>query len=89
MNIKSIITKEDAIEFAKEEFARQGITWNCYEAEDVVEISSEVIAKFKLHHRQPGWLMNFVLRVPDGCEKKYIFLYIDTSLETCKFTSHA
>ncbi len=88
MNIQSIETAEDALEFAREEFERRNIDWNMYELDSVLQITEEIITKFKLKNRKIGWSIDFILKVPEGVDTRYLFLHIYTSLGTCKIVQH-
>jgi hypothetical protein len=88
MDIKSIKTNGDVIEFAQEEFARQGFLWDDYEIEGVIEITHELILKHKLSGFKPGWKISFFLKLPPGYERKYIFLDIDVTNETYDIVKH-
>ena len=88
MNIQSIETAEDAVKFAREEFERRNIDWNIYELDSVLQITDEIITKLKLKNRKLGWDVDFILKVPEGFETRYLFLHIDTSLGTCEIVQH-
>jgi len=62
MNIQSIETAEDAVKFAREEFERRNIDWNIYELDSVLQITDEIITKFKLKNRKLGWDIDFILK---------------------------
>jgi hypothetical protein len=86
MKIESIKTSEDAIAFAKEEFQRRKIDWNIYELDFVLEVTDE-IAK-QTNDRKIGWDVDFILKVPEGFETRYLFLHIYPSLGTCEIVQH-
>ncbi len=88
MNIQLIETAEDAVEFAKEEFARRNIDWNIYELENVFQVTDEIITKLRLKNKNIGWDVDFILKVPEGFETRYLFLHIYPSLGTCEIVQH-
>ncbi len=88
MNIQSIKTAEDALEFARVEFERRNIDWNMYELDSVLQITEELITKFKLKNHELGWDVDFILKMPEGCETRYLFLHIYTLLGTCEIVQH-
>ena len=88
MNIESITTTENAIEFAKEEFVRRNMNWDSYELDGVIEYTDEVITKLKSKNKQPRWDVNFMVKVSEGFEARYLFLHVYPSLGTCEIIQH-
>lgn len=88
MDIKLVKTREQAIEFAKQEFLLRELYWDDYELLFVVEMTEEEIQKRKSKNKEYRWVLTFFMDLSPRLESRFLGLHIYPFLNVCEVIAH-